>query len=86
MSATVSPILLAAALTDARTQLAAAQDVDIDNHIAVIASQSSLKATLRRILWTLGVDDEPDVATQVDAEDGVTRPAYVRYHRDEVAA
>lgn len=78
---------LAAALSDARTQVAAAETVDLNDDLAVIASQAALAVSLRRVLWVLNEDDdEPDVAAQVAAEDGVTRPVYVRYQRGPVAA
>lgn len=49
----VSPQLLAAALADAHTQLAAAEATDTDNHLALVASHATLEATLRRVLWVL---------------------------------
>ncbi|MFJ2110538.1 hypothetical protein ACIOEX_01195 [Streptomyces sp. NPDC087850] len=86
MSATLSSRLLDAAVSDARSVLASAQATDIHNNLDVIRSHATLTATLERVLWTLGAEDEPDVAAQVDAEDGVSRPVFVRYQRDEVAA
>ncbi|MFJ6566547.1 hypothetical protein ACIQNU_03950 [Streptomyces sp. NPDC091292] len=92
MTAPTSPrlldaALLDAALADAREQLASAQTTSIHDHVALIRSHTALKSSLDRILWTLDAEnDEPDVAAQVDAEDGVTRPAYRRYRRDEAVA
>lgn len=43
--------LLADALTDARTQLAAAQRTNIQDHTALAGSHAALAATVRRLLW-----------------------------------
>lgn len=80
MTATISAHLLASAVSEARAQPAAAQAVDINDHTAVIRSQAALAAALRRVLWTIGELDEPDVADQVAAEDGV-RHIGVPYQR-----
>ncbi|MFD3520485.1 hypothetical protein [Streptomyces sp. NPDC058653] len=87
---TASP-LLTDAISHARTAATAAETVDLDNRLAVISSHETLRAELRRVLWTLDhdgltEDDEPDVAAQVDREDGVRRPVIVRYQRPAVAA
>lgn len=85
-AATIPAQLLTSTLDDARDQLAAAQAVDIHDHTAVVGSQAALAAILRRVLWTLDeLDDEPDVAAQVTAEDGV-RSIGIPYQRSAVAA
>ncbi|MEU1433969.1 hypothetical protein ABZ438_07710 [Streptomyces sp. NPDC005786] len=81
----ISPQLLAAATRDARNQLAAAAAVDINDHTAVVGSQEALAVALRRVLWTLGELDEPDVAAQVAAEDGY-RSIGIPIQRTAVAA
>lgn len=86
MNLPVSRRLLDATLADARTQLVAAQATDITDHLAVIRSHAALTAIVARLLWTLEPDGDPDVAAQVDAEDGVSRPVYVRFNRERVAA
>ncbi|WP_030755506.1 hypothetical protein [Streptomyces sp. NRRL F-5135] len=86
MSTAVSPHLLDDTLAAARSVLATAQATNLNDDLALASSHASLKAMLERVLWTLDADeDEPDVAAQVDAEDGVTRPVYVRYMRAEDA-
>ncbi|MFF2940853.1 hypothetical protein ACFVSQ_13520 [Streptomyces niveus] len=88
---TASP-LLTDAISHARTAATAADGVDLDDRLAVIRSHETLRAELRRVLWTLDYnevadeDDERDVAAEVDAEDGVQRPVIVRYKRPAVAA
>ncbi|MFF2852603.1 hypothetical protein ACFVT5_40880 [Streptomyces sp. NPDC058001] len=86
MTATASPFQLDAALSDARTQLAVAQATNIHDHHALIRSHTALKRSLDRVLWTLDTDDEPDIAAEVDAEGGITRPAYRYYQRGEAVA
>lgn len=80
MSTLLSSRLLDAAVSDAKSVLASAQVTDVTDGVTLAAST----AMLERVLWTL--DDEPDVAAQVDAEDGVARPVYKRYVREQVAA
>ncbi|MGW3825721.1 hypothetical protein ACWEAF_26295 [Streptomyces sp. NPDC005071] len=76
-----SPTLLAGALANARTQLAADATTDINDDLAVIRSNASLADALRRVLWVFDAeDDEPDVAAQVAMEDGV-RSIGVPYQR-----
>ncbi|MFF2184625.1 hypothetical protein [Streptomyces sp. NPDC058155] len=88
---TASP-LLTDAISHARAAASTAENVDLDDRLAVIRSHETLRAELRRVLWTLdydGVtdeDDERDIAAEVDAEDGVQRPVIVRYKREQVAA
>jgi hypothetical protein len=43
--------------------------VNLDDDLAVIASQAGLTVALSRVLWVL--TDEDDVAAQVAGEDGV---------------
>jgi hypothetical protein len=66
----------------------------IGDTLSLHVSDSS-PATLRRLAevatelaaWQERQDDaEPDVAAEVDAEDGVERPVYTPFKRDEVAA
>lgn len=73
MTATTPERLLAAALANARAELAAADTIDVSDDLAVIKSQASLTVALRRVLWVLNAedDDTADVADQVAAEDGV---------------
>lgn len=73
MSFNATERLLADALTSARTQLATAEAVDVNDDLAVITSQASLTVALRRVLWVLNAedDDTAEVAAQVAAEDGV---------------
>lgn len=87
---TASP-LLTDAISQARTAAATAETVDLDDRLAVIRSNAALAVVVRRVLWTLDYDgitedDEPDVAAQVDAEDGVQRPIIVRYQHPAVTA
>ncbi|MFB6776560.1 hypothetical protein ACFCX0_03815 [Streptomyces sp. NPDC056352] len=65
--------LIAAALADARAQLATADGTDIGDDLALASSWAGLAVTFRRVLWVLNAedDDTPDVAAQVAAEDGV---------------
>lgn len=81
-----SPFLLDAAIAEARERVAVARTVNLNDDLAVIRSHAALAATLERVLWNLTPDDDPDVAAQVDAEDGVSRPVYVRYNRPQVVA
>jgi hypothetical protein len=69
MSADTTDRLLATALADARTQLAAAEVTDINDDLAVIRSQAGLAVALRRVLWVLNAED--DDTADVAAEGGV---------------
>jgi hypothetical protein len=73
MIADTTDRLLADALADARTQLAAAEGTNLDDDLSVIKSQAGLAVALRRVLWVLNAedDDTADVAAQVAGEDGV---------------
>ncbi|MGW2594836.1 hypothetical protein ACWCXC_31850 [Streptomyces sp. NPDC001515] len=71
-TASANALLLTAALDNARTELAEAETVDITDDLALVASHAAVTDALRRVLWALNeLDDEPDVAAQVAAEDGV---------------
>jgi hypothetical protein len=73
MIADTTDRLLAAALADARAQLATAEVTNLDDDLAVIKSQAGLAVALRRVLWVLNAEDDDiaDVAAQVAGEDGV---------------
>jgi hypothetical protein len=73
MIADTTSRLLAAALADARTQLATAEVTNLDDDLAVIKSHAGLTVALRRVLWVLNAedDDTTDIAAQVAGEDGV---------------
>lgn len=76
MTATISDRLVAAAVADAYEQLRVADDLNLNDHNAVIASQASLAAILRRVLWTIDEaedtrDRAADVPHQVAVEDAV---------------
>ncbi|WP_127468624.1 hypothetical protein [Streptomyces sp. B27] len=76
---------LADAIEYAKGQLAIADNVDYGKPGSVAYSQGGLAATLRRILWVLGEEEEArdraaDVADEVAAEDGFP------YRRRQVAA
>ncbi|MCX5138374.1 hypothetical protein [Streptomyces sp. NBC_00338] len=88
MSTPVTERLLASALANARAQLAAAEDLDINDDLAVITSQAGLAAALRRVLWVLNAEDDDlvDVADQVAAEDGVRRIGIPTQRNGSVAA
>jgi hypothetical protein len=73
---TLASRLLDGAVDAARDALDAAKSVDIHDHTAVITSQAQMTAVLERLLWAMpdSLDNEPDIAAQVAAEDGI-RPA-----------
>jgi hypothetical protein len=73
MIADTTSRLLADALAEARTQVATADSVDLDDDLAVITSHAGLAVALRRVLWVLNAedDDTADIAAQVAGEDGV---------------
>lgn len=73
MIADTTSRLLAAALAEARTQLADAEVTNLDDGLAVIASHAGLTVAISRVLWVLNAedDDTADVAAQVAGEDGV---------------
>ncbi|MFJ6239831.1 hypothetical protein ACIQH0_37895 [Streptomyces griseus] len=90
MTTTISDRLVAAAVADAYEQLRVADDLNLNDHNAVIASQASLAAILRRVLWTIGEDQDTrdraaEVADEVAAEDGV-HSIGVPFQRGPVAA
>lgn len=75
MTTTISERLLAAAVADAHDELAIADTLDGKDVNALAASHAGLEAILRRVLWTIGEDQDTrdraaDVADQVAAEDG----------------
>ncbi|WP_097930979.1 MULTISPECIES: hypothetical protein [unclassified Streptomyces] len=76
MTTTITDRLVAAAVADAYAQLRIADDLNLKDHKAVIASQASLAAILRRVLWTIDeAEDTRDRAAgvphQVAVEDAV---------------
>ncbi|MFD6656841.1 hypothetical protein ACFWEB_17075 [Streptomyces parvus] len=82
--------LLADAIEYAKEQLVVADNVDFKDAGSIAYSQGGLAATLRRLLWVLGEEDDSrdraaDVADEVAAEDGV-RSISVPFKRGPVAA
>lgn len=75
--------LLDDAVGYARAVMARAKAVDLDNTPVLAASQAELAVNLQRILWILDHEDPQfrDVAAEVDMEDGVTRPVFVKTRR-----
>ncbi|MFI2081511.1 hypothetical protein ACH43Y_14325 [Streptomyces rubiginosohelvolus] len=82
------------AIEYAHEQLAIADNVDFKDAGSIAYSQGGLAATLRRLLWVLGEEDDSrdraadvadEVADEVAAEDGV-RSIGVAFKRGPVAA
>ncbi|KOG78757.1 hypothetical protein ACZ90_11825 [Streptomyces albus subsp. albus] len=81
---------LADAVEYAKGQLAIADNVNYGDPGAVAYSQGGLAATLRRVLWALGEEEDfrdraAEVPNEVAAEDGV-RSIGIPFQRKQVAA
>ncbi|WP_432077753.1 hypothetical protein [Streptomyces sp. YPW6] len=92
---TVGRVAFKAALLDdaikyAHEQLVVADNVDFKDAGSIAYSQGGLAATLRRLLWVLGEEEDSRdraavVADEVAAEDGL-RSISVPFKRGQVAA
>lgn len=53
--------IVSSAMNDARAQLSRADAVNVDDTLALVASQAALAATVERLLWTMSVMGSTEV-------------------------